>query len=386
MLRTRLAGLALVGLLTACSGQEAAPQAELVAKVNGEGITKSDFDTAVERNMARYKGKGHKLPPGIEVRIQESVLRRLIDDKVIALKATESQVVVTDAELDTKFQEHKARFRTEEAFQDYLKRSNNTETNMKQDLQRNMLRDRVVEKLSGAIEIGEEEVRKYYDENLKRFIQKEQVKASRILLRVSPKATDAEKAEAMKKAKAVRKKAAKKGADFAALAKEHSNAPEAGRGGALGWLSKGRMPPEFDKVAFELKPGAVSKVTETRLGYEVIFVEEQKAERQRPFDEVQANIKNSLVARRRNQKRREVLRELKATAQVDQIIKFDRPKPQTAAAAQPGEAAKKPGANIKGPAPLAPMKNMNIKAPKKPIDVPAPKIAEPNVGKPNSAE
>ena len=135
MLRTRLAGLALVGLLTACSGQEAAPQAELVAKVNGEGITKSDFDTAVERNMARYKGKGHKLPPGIEVRIQESVLRRLIDDKVIALKATESQVVVTDAELDTKFQEHKARFRTEEAFQDYLKRSNNTETNMKQDLQ-----------------------------------------------------------------------------------------------------------------------------------------------------------------------------------------------------------------------------------------------------------
>ena len=141
-----------------------------------------------------------KLPPGIEVRIQESVLRRLIDDKVIALKATESQVVVTDAELDTKFQEHKARFRTEEAFQDYLKRSNNTETNMKQDLQRNMLRDRVVEKLSGAIEIGEEEVRKYYDENLKRFIQKEQVKASRILLRVSPKATDAEKAEAMKKA------------------------------------------------------------------------------------------------------------------------------------------------------------------------------------------
>jgi parvulin-like peptidyl-prolyl isomerase len=317
MLRTRLVGLALIGLLTACNSEEATPKAELVATVDGQGITKSEFDSAVDRNMARYKGKGHKLPPGIEVRIQESVLRRLIDDKVIAMKAEASQVVVTDAELDTKFQEHKARFRTEEAFQDYLKRSNNTEDNMKKDLQRNMLRDRVVEKLSGAIEIGDEEVNKYYQENLKRFIQKEQVKASRILVRVSPKATDAEKADAMKKAKAVRKKAAKKGADFAALAKEFSNAPEAGRGGALGWLSKGRMPPEFDKVAFELKPGAVSGVTETRLGYEVIFVEEQKEERQRPFVEVEANIKNSLVARRRNQKRREVLRELKATAKVD---------------------------------------------------------------------
>jgi parvulin-like peptidyl-prolyl isomerase len=333
--------------------------------------------------MARYKGKGHKLPPGIEVRIQESVLRRLIDDKVIAMKAESSQVVVTAAELDTKFQEHKARFRTEEAFQDYLKRSNNTEDNMKKDLQRNMLRDRVVEKLSGAIEIGDEEVTKYYQENLKRFIQKEQVKASRILVRVSPKATDAEKADAMKKAKAVRKKAAKKGADFAALAKEFSNAPEAGRGGALGWLSKGRMPPEFDKVAFELKPGAVSGVTETRLGYEVIFVEEQKEERQRPFVEVEANIKNSLVARRRNQKRREVLRELKATAQVDQIIKFERPKAQTAAANKP---VAKPGANVKGPTTVAPMKNMNIKAPKKPIDIPAPKIAEPKVGGVKPAE
>ena len=383
MLRTRLVGLALIGLLTACNSEEATPKAELVATVDGQGITKSEFDSAVDRNMARYKGKGHKLPPGIEVRIQESVLRRLIDDKVIAMKAEASQVVVTDAELDTKFQEHKARFRTEEAFQDYLKRSNNTEDNMKKDLQRNMLRDRVVEKLSGAIEIGEEEVNKYYQENLKRFIQKEQVKASRILIRVSPKATDAEKADAMKKAKAVRKKAAKKGADFAALAKEFSNAPEAGRGGALGWLSKGRMPPEFDKVAFELKPGAVSGVTETRLGYEVIFVEEQKEERQRPFVEVEANIKNSLVARRRNQKRREVLRELKATAKVDQIIKFERPKAQTAAANKP---VAKPGANVKGPATVAPMKNMNIKAPKKPIDMPAPKIAEPKVGGVKPAE
>ena len=382
MLQTRLAGLALIGLMTACGGQESAPQVELVAKVNGEGITKSDFDSAVDRNMARYKGKGHKLPPGIEVRIQESVLRRLIDDKVIAMKAVSSKVAVTDEELGTKFQEHKARFRTDEAFQDYLKRSNNTEDNMKKDLRRNMLRDRVVEALSGAIDITEEEVQAYYKENLKRFIQKEQVKADRILLRVSPKATDAEKAEALRKAKALRKQAAKKGADFAALAKEHSNAPEAGRGGALGWLSKGRMPPEFDTVAFTLKPGEVSSVTQTRLGYEIIKVTEQKAERQRPFEEVQSNIKNSLVARRRNQKRREVLRELKATAQVEQIIKFDKPKPQTASA----EPTAKPGANVKAnPGAVLPMKNLNIKGPKPVINVPAAKVAEPKVAAPAEA-
>ena len=93
------------------------------------------------------------------------------------------------------------------------------------------------------------------------------------------------------------------------------------------------------------------------------------------------------MARRRNQKRREVLRELKATAQVDQIIKFDRPKPQTAAAPAPAGTPAKPGANIKGtPAPVAPMKNMNIKAPNKPMDIPAPKVAEPTVGGAKAAE
>ena len=59
-------------------------------------------------------GKGHKLPPGIEVRIQESVLRRSIDDKVILTEGGRKAKsrAGTDAELDAKFQEHKARFRT----------------------------------------------------------------------------------------------------------------------------------------------------------------------------------------------------------------------------------------------------------------------------------
>ena len=62
-----------LGLLMAFGCQNAAnnaPAEELVAKVNGEGITKSSFDTAVERNMARYKGKGQKLPAGYRATYQ----------------------------------------------------------------------------------------------------------------------------------------------------------------------------------------------------------------------------------------------------------------------------------------------------------------------------
>ena len=325
--------------LVACQNQSTTTDAEapaktesvdsLAAKVNGQGISKADYEAAVARNLLRYQGQGHKLPPGIEQRIKESVLRRLIDDQVVAQKAASIGVVITDEAIAAKFDEHKKRFRTEQAFADYLKRSNNTEDNMKLDLRRNMLRDQVVEKMSGAMDVVDEEVKKYYEDHIKRFIEKEQVKASRILVRVAAKAEKKERAAAKKKAQALRKKAAKKNADFAALAKENSNGPEAGRGGELNWFSRGRMPPEFDNVAFSLGKGAVSKVVETKLGYEVIKVWDKKVERQRPFEEVSANIKNSLVARKRNEKRREVLRELKGGAEVEQFIKFERPTPQT---------------------------------------------------------
>ena len=350
----KIRGLVLaLGLLMAFGCQNAAnnaPAEELVAKVNGEGITKSSFDTAVERNMARYKGKGQKLPPGIEQRIKESVLRRLIDDAVIRAKAGELSVVVSEQDVEQKFTEHKQRFRTESAFQDYLKRSNNTIELMKTDLKRNMLRDMVVEKLSGSIEVPDAEVQKYFDDNKARFVEKEQIKASRILVRLTNGSNAGEKKTALKKAKSILADAKKPGANFEELAKTHSGAPDARRGGLLGCLTRGRMPKEFDEAAFALKPGELSSVIETRMGYEIIFVAERKEERERAFEEVRDNIKNSLFARKRNQKRRDVLKELKSTAKVEQIIQFEKPAPL---AISPNKA--KPGAPVPG-APGKPMK------------------------------
>jgi peptidyl-prolyl cis-trans isomerase C len=322
------------------------PDSELVAKVNGQGITKKLFESEVERNLARYKGQGHELPPGIEGRIRESVLRRMIDDKITELKAKSLGLSVSNDELEAKFKEHKDRFRTPEAFDDYLKRSGNTVENMKEDLKRNLLRDRVVEKLSGAVDVTDDEVQKYYDENVQRFAEREQVKASRILVRVLPTANAREKAAARAEANEILAKLKVKNADFAAIAKERSKGPEQANGGDLGWITRGRMTPEFDLVAFGSAPEAapadpkapkpppakvvkplavneLSGVIETKLGYEIIKVFERKPERQRPLDEVRESIKNSLLARKKNEKRRDVLRTLKSEAKIEQLVKFD---------------------------------------------------------------
>ncbi len=337
MLVKRVALLSLLVMFGACKSK---PAAELVAKVNGEGITKQEFDQEVERNLARYRGQARELPPGIEDRIKESVLRRLIDDKMIAQKAKSIGVQVSEEELNAKMDEHKKRFRTDEAFKAYLERSNNTEANIRSDLERNLLRDRVVEKLSGTVEITPEDISKYYTENEARFKEKEQVKASRVLVRVEENAKDAEKKALLKQAKDLRAKLAK-GGDFAAIATKDSKGPEAARGGDLGWFSRGRFPPEFDDAVFKLQANGVSDVITTKLGYEIVKVFEKKPERQRPMEEVQDNIKQSLDARMKNQKRRDVLRNLKSEAQVEQLVQFE--KPQMAAPA-PGAMPGAPGA------------------------------------------
>lgn len=151
-------------LLLGC-GESAPP----VAKVNGEAITLAVFEAEVTQVLGRYRAQGK--PPGAatEQRIKESVLRRLIDDLVIAQEARRLGVALAAQELERDFQEHKQRFDTEAAYRDYLERTYGEERALRSNLARNLLRERVVEKLIGPIEVGEDEIRQHYEENRARF-------------------------------------------------------------------------------------------------------------------------------------------------------------------------------------------------------------------------
>jgi parvulin-like peptidyl-prolyl isomerase len=322
-------------LLAAC--KTGVPEAELVAKVNEEGITKKDFQEQVDRNLARFRGQAPQMPPGIEARIQESVLRRMVDDAVIAQKAKTLQIDINDQELDAKFKEHKDRFASEQAFADYLKRSNNTEVNLKADLRRALLRDAVVEKLSGTVAVSDADVDKYYKDNEARFHEPEQIKTRRLIVKVAQDATPADKKAKLKQAEKYLVQARKAKTDFGKLAREHSDGPEASRDGDMGgFYARGHMAPEFDKVAFALQPNQFSEPVETRLGYEIVQLLEKKSERVKPLSDVKDGLQASLLARARNDRRRDVLRELKDGAKVEILVQFDQNAPPAGGAAPAG--------------------------------------------------
>ena len=169
------------------------------------------------------------------------------------------------------------------------------------------------------ITVTDKEIRTYYDSNLDRFKQSEQVKASHILIPVDPKADDAEKAKARKQIETIQKKV-KKGEDFEALAKEHSGCPSNTKGGDLGYFGQGQMVKPFEEAAFALEPGQVSDIVETRFGYHLIKVTDKKPAMTVPFEEVKEGISGHLKQQQVRAKVLAYVEDLRGKAKVETFL------------------------------------------------------------------
>ena len=153
------------------------------------------------------------------------------------------------------------------------------------DLRKRLVVQRVMRKYQTPPTITDEQVKAQYDQNPALY-STTQVRASHILVKDEDTAR-----ELLAEVKAHPEK-------FADLAREKStDATSARKGGDLGTFSPGRMVPEFDKVAFALKPGEISDVVKTQYGYHIIMVAERKDGEPRPFDQVKEQIRAALRSR-----------------------------------------------------------------------------------------
>jgi peptidyl-prolyl cis-trans isomerase C len=148
--------------------------------------------------------------------------------------------------------------------------------------------------ITAAITVSPEELQQAYEAHKKDY---ERVKARHIL--IAPQGSPAARkdipaltdAEAKAKAESLRA-AIVGGADFAELAKKESHDTGSGAsGGELGFFTHGQMVPEFDKAAFETKPGEIAPVVKSTFGYHIIQVEEHTYT---PFEEVKSNLERTV--------------------------------------------------------------------------------------------
>ena len=164
-------------------------------------------------------------------------------------------------------------------------------------------------KVNPADLVSDEEVKAYYEENQAEFTTPEVVKARHILKKFPDNATDLQKTLTRHAAEELLdtiKAELAAGADFAELAKTHSEGPSGAQGGALrgnnpklppgDYFARGDMVKPFEEAAFDtLEPGEFSGLVETSFGYHIIKLEEKKAPEIQSFDQVQYDIRQKLV-------------------------------------------------------------------------------------------
>jgi peptidyl-prolyl cis-trans isomerase C len=160
---------------------------------------------------------------------------------------------------------------------------------------------------AGQAAATDEAMHKVYDEAVKQMGSEEEVHARHILV---PTEDEAKAIEAE----------LKKGADFAALAKEKSKDPGAADGGDLGYFTKDQMVPEFAEVAFKLDKGQISDPVHTQFGWHIIKVEDKRIKPTPTFDQVKTQLQTYVAHRAQA----ELVDNLRKTATIERL---DQPPP-----------------------------------------------------------
>jgi peptidyl-prolyl cis-trans isomerase C len=314
-----------LGLVPAAANAQSAPPKpvpavlpDVVARVNGESVTKTEFEEAV---AAVEQQNGGKVPPEQRDRILRAVLDQLVGMKLLAQEAKARHVSVPEAAVDAQIAAIRKQFPSDEVFNQALAAQQKTVEGLKTVAQRDLSIAKLLEDaLAGKVAVTADQAQKYYDENPDRFKQPERVRASHILIGL-PQGADAVTKEAARKRAEDVLKQVKAGKDFAALAKEHSQDPgSAVQGGDLGYFPRGQMVGPFDEAAFTLAKGATSDLVESQFGFHIIRVVDKQEARTVPLEEVKPRLDEFLLTQNKQRETLAFVEGLKAKGKVEILL------------------------------------------------------------------
>ena len=289
----------------------------VVATVNGENIQKWEVDTALKQAEGTAGGP---VPAEKRDAVLRSILDELVTYHLLAQEAHTRKMDVPDTDVDAEMLRIRQGFPTEDAYKQALLLQGVTVDQLRDVTRRGLQARKLVDaEVTTKIAVQDADVDVFYKQNIDRFKQGDTVHASHIYLAVPPDAPPAEKNQKRAAASEILKQL-RGGADFAKVARENSSDASAANGGDLGFFGKGDMPPDFEKVAFALKPGTMSGVIELQTGLHIIMVHERRGPRTAPLAEVRDNVKEFLLNGQRQTKLDALLGQLKAKSKIQILV------------------------------------------------------------------
>ena len=285
-------------LLTACRERgEAVPQVLLT--VDGREVTLEQFRGSFGKTLP----VDQNLSPEEKAELERSFLVQTVDRELTLAEAARLNIVLSPEEVEAAMAEARAEYPVEE-FKALLNERGLSEAQWRQELEESLLMEKVVRQVVYTlVTVNDEDVVRYYQENLDEFDRPEQVRARQIVV--------ADEGEGNRLLDELRK-----GADFAAVAREHSLSPDAEDGGDLGFFARNEMPPEFDAVVFSLPEGQLSDLVKSEYGYHLFQVQERRPAVRLSVEAVSDSIRDILRGQNEEQAYQEWLRGLRERASI----------------------------------------------------------------------
>lgn len=276
----------------------------VVARVGDQEITRQDLLEEAQGARAQLLQRGVPTEATESEEFYRQALDQIVAGILIYEEAQAEGLVPTDAEVEQQVQALRSQVPEGQTFEQALAATGVTREQLEKEIRMTGALQRVVsQKIVPQVTVSEEEARSFYQENLDRMKKPARARVRHILVKVAADGTPEARQAAREKVEGLRSQISS-GADFAALAREHSeDQVSRERGGELPWIAPGQTVPAFEQAAFDLEPGELSGVVESPFGYHVIQGLERQSEATAPFDEV----KERILAMLREQQAREQL-------------------------------------------------------------------------------
>ena len=291
-MKSRKLLLPTLSLLVLAAAAPAEIVERVVAKVNGDIVTLSEFQV---RQVAAVQAAGITTEDQVEKFLRDNnarILQEAVDDLLLVQKANEEGMrlrpdyvkeIVEGIKKENNIQ-------SDDDLQQQLRREGMSLDELKRNIERSVLRRQLLShELEAKTAVSEAEVRADYEAHRADYARPGSLHLQEIVVKTQSGSL-ALANDLVRRARA--------GEDFAELARAYSAAPTRAAGGDLGRLSKGDLTPDIEKAALALPVGGVSAPLPTADGFRILKVVEKTEGTQVPFEEVKAEIQKRLSAER----------------------------------------------------------------------------------------
>jgi parvulin-like peptidyl-prolyl isomerase len=288
-----------------------------VLEVNGEIVYAAEISMTMQNVAARMGGR-EKVED--ENALMQMATQRVVEQKLLAQEARRTNVQANELRLAEMVQAIERQAGGLPALESSIGAFGMSYDQLVAYLREMELSRALIEKqISPTIQVTDDEVKAFYEENGQLFDVEEQVRARQIMFPVTLSADTATVAAARAKADQARQRALR-GEDFAQLAKDVSEGPAAANGGEMPPFTRQQTTPQFANAAFALEPGEISPVVRTPYGLHVIKVEEKLPARRLSLDEVSEDVRGLLVQQETGQKVGKLVESLREEATIINLV------------------------------------------------------------------